>query len=160
MPENETLLTTEGVKKLDEELHHLKTVKRPEVSERIRVALGFGDISENAEFNDAKNEQAFIEGRILTLGKMLRHTRIIKPDEAPSNVVSIGTMVLLKDLDLGNELEYKIVGSAEADPIDSKISNVSPVGKAILGQKVGTIVDVKAPIGILQYEILAVRKAS
>jgi transcription elongation factor GreA len=160
MSEGEILLTAEGAKKLEEELRHLKAIKRPEVSERIRVAIGFGDISENAEYDDAKSEQAFIEGRILTLCKMLRQVRIIEPGEGSNGIVSIGTTVLLRDLELGDELEYTIVGSIETDPTANKISNVSPVGKAVLDQKVGMIVDVKAPIGILQYEILAVRNAS
>jgi transcription elongation factor GreA len=157
MPANETLLTTEGIKKLEEELRHLKTVKRPGVSERIKVAIGFGDISENAEYEDAKNEQAFIEGRIITVDKMLRNVHVINTGASLDDTVSIGTTVMLKDLELGGEVEYKIVGTTEADPSANKISNVSPVGKAVLKQKVGAVVDVKTPVGILQYQILGVR---
>jgi transcription elongation factor GreA len=157
MPANETLLTTEGIKKLEEELRYLKTVKRPGVSERIKVAIGFGDISENAEYEDAKNEQAFIEGRIITVDKMLRNVHVINTGASLDDTVSIGTTVMLKDLELGGEVEYKIVGTTEADPSANKISNVSPVGKAVLKQKVGAVVDVKTPVGILQYQILGVR---
>ncbi len=160
MPERETLLTAEGIKNLEEELHQLKTVKRPAVSERIRVALGFGDISENAEYDDAKNEQAFVEGRIMTLEKMRSHARIIDANKLLDGTVGIGTTVLLRDLELDDEQEYKVVGTTEASPDAGRISNESPVGKAILGQKVGTIIDVKAPIGILQYQILNIRNVA
>lgn len=157
MPANETLLTAEGIKKLEEELHNLKTVKRPAVSERIKIAIGFGDISENAEYEDAKNEQAFIEGRIITVDKMLRNVRVIDKSASINDTVSIGTTVMLNDLELGDEMEYKIVGTTEADPSANMISNVSPVGKAVLDQKVGAVVDVKTPAGVLQYQILGVR---
>jgi transcription elongation factor GreA len=157
MPANETLLTAEGIKKLEEELRHLKTVKRPGVSERIKVAIGFGDISENAEYEDAKNEQAFIEGRIKTVDKMLRNVHVINTGASLDDTVSIGTTVMLKDLELGGEVEYKIVGTTEADPGANKISNVSPVGKAVLKQKVGAVVDVKTPVGVLRYQILGIR---
>lgn len=158
MPEKEVLLTGDGVRKLEEELHYLKSVKRREIAERIRQAIEFGDISENSEYEEAKNEQAFVEGRIITLEKMLRHARIIDPNEAPPDTVSIGAMILLKDLEYGDEIEYTIVGSAEADPTANKISNESPVGRAILGQKVGAVVEVKVPAGVLKYQILNIRK--
>lgn len=158
MPEKEVLLTGNGIKKLEEELHNLKSVKRREIAERIRTAIGFGDITENSEYEEAKNEQAFIEGRILTLEKMLRHARIIDTSQAPDDTVSVGATVLLKDLEYGDEIEYTIVGSAEADPTANKISNESPVGRAILGLKAGAVVDVKVPAGILKYQILDVHK--
>lgn len=158
MPEKEVLLTGDGVKKLEEELHYLKSVKRREIAERIRQAIEFGDISENSEYEEAKNEQAFVEGRIITLEKMLRNARIIDTSETPTDTVSIGATVLLKDLEYGDEIEYTIVGSAEADPTANKISNESPVGRAILGQKVGAVVEVKVPAGILKYQILNIRK--
>jgi len=158
LPEKEVLLTGDGVKKLEDELHYLKSVKRREIAERIRQAIEFGDISENSEYEEAKNEQAFVEGRIITLEKMLRHARIIDTSEAPTDSVSIGATVLLKDLEYGDEIEYTIVGSAEADPTANKISNESPVGRAILGQKVGAVVEVKVPAGVLKYQILNVRK--
>lgn len=158
MPEKEVLLTGDGVKRLEDELHLLKSVKRREIAERIRAAIDFGDISENSEYEEAKNEQAFIEGRIITLEKMLRHARIIDTSEVPSDTVGVGSTVLLEDQDTGDVIEYTIVGSAEADPADNKISNESPVGKAILGKKAGVMVEIKVPAGTLKYRILDIRK--
>lgn len=158
MPEKEVLLTGSGIKKLEDELHNLKSVKRREIAERIKTAIEFGDITENSEYEASKNEQAFIEGRIITLDKMLRHACIIDTSQAPEDTVSVGATVLLKDLEYGDEIEYTIVGSAEADPNANKISNESPVGRAILGQKAGAVVDVKVPAGILKYELLDVHK--
>lgn len=158
LPEKEVLLTGDGIRKLEEELHILKSVKRHEVAERIRQAIEYGDISENAEYEAAKNEQAFIEGRIIQLEKMLRHARIIDTTDAPLDTVTVGATVRLKDLEYGDEFEYTIVGTAEADPNNNKISNESPVGKAILGQKVGAVVEVKVPAGALKYQILSIRK--
>lgn len=158
MPKKEVLLTGNGVKRLEEELCYLKSVKRREIADRIRAAIEFGDITENSEYEEAKNEQAFIEGRILTLEKMLRHARLIDFSKASTEVVSVGSTVLLKDWGCGDEIEYTIVGSAEADPAENKISNESPVGRAILGQKIGAVVKVKVPAGILQYQILNIRK--
>jgi len=154
LPEKEVFLTGDGVKRLEDELHLLKSVKRREIAERIRTAIDFGDISENSEYEEAKNEQAFVEGRIITLEKMLRHARIIDTSDVPPDTVAIGTTVLLKDQDNGDDIEYTIVGSAEADPADNKISNKSPVGKAILGKKVGAVVEVKVPAGTLRYRIM------
>lgn len=156
--DKEVVLTVEGLKKLEEELEYLKSVKRREVAERIRQAIDFGDISENSEYEDAKNEQAFIEGRILTLEKKLRNARVIDYSEVATDVVSLGSKVLLKDLESGDELEYVIVGSMEADPGENKISNESPVGKAIMGQTIGSIVQVSVPAGDLKYQILDIRK--
>jgi transcription elongation factor GreA len=155
MAEKQTILTLEGLKKLEDKLEHLKSVRRREVAERIKQAIEFGDISENSEYEDAKNEQAFIEGEILTLEKTLRNAKVIEKDE--SDVVAIGSTVVLKDLEFGDELEYTIVGSAEADPTDAKISNESPVGAAILGQKVGSVVEVTVPAGLLKYEIVSLK---
>jgi transcription elongation factor GreA len=160
LPEKEVLLTGDGVKRLEDELHLLKSVKRREIAERIRAAIDFGDISENSEYEEAKNEQAFIEGRIITLEKMLRYARIIDISEVPSDTVGVGSTVLLKDQDTGDDIEYTIVGSAEADPADNKISNESPVGKAILGKKVDTVVEIKVPAGILKYRIVDIRAKS
>lgn len=158
MPEKEVLLTGDGVKKLEDELHFLRSVKRREIAEKIRQAIEFGDITENSEYEEAKNEQAFIEGRIITLEKMLRHARIIDTSGASTDSVCIGTTVLLKDLEYGDEIEYTIVGSAEADPNIKKISNESPVGRAILGQKIGAVVEVTVPAGVLKFQILNIRK--
>ncbi|MFC3750543.1 MULTISPECIES: transcription elongation factor GreA [Paenibacillus] len=157
MSDKEVILTPDGLKRLEEELENLKSVKRREVAERIKVAIGYGDISENSEYEDAKNEQAFIEGRIITLEKMLRNARIINSDEIVTDVVSIGVTVSVEDMEYGDVMEYTIVGTAESDPLNNKISNESPVGKAIIGKKQGTIVDVSVPAGVIQYKILDIR---
>ena len=158
MAEKQFILTAEGLKKIEIKFDHLKSVRRREVAERIKQAIEFGDISENSEYEDAKNEQAFIEGEIITLEKMLRNSKLIDEDEVETDVVSIGAIVVLKDLEFGDELEYAIVGSAEADPAELKISNESPVGQAILGRKVGSVVEVNVPAGILKYEVLEIRR--
>ncbi|WP_438448988.1 transcription elongation factor GreA [Gorillibacterium sp. sgz5001074] len=158
MSEKEVILTPEGLKKLEEELEHLKSVKRREVAERIKVAIGYGDISENSEYEDAKNEQAFVEGRIITLEKLLRNARIINNEDVDVNTVSIGSIVILKDMEYGDTVEYTIVGTAESDPFKNKISNESPVGKAILGKKKGSMVDVNVPAGTIQYQIIDIKK--
>jgi len=158
MIEKEVILTVEGLKKLEDELEESKSVRRREVAERIRQAIAFGDISENSEYEDAKNEQAFIEGRILTLEKMLRNARIIEEVHNDTEVVYLGSVILLKDLEMGDEVQYTIVGSAEADPGENKISNESPVGKAVLGKSKGHIVEVKVPVGLLKYQILDILK--
>jgi transcription elongation factor GreA len=158
MTEKEVILTPDGLKKLEEELENLKTVKRREVAERIKVAIGYGDLSENSEYEDAKNEQAFIEGRIITIEKMLRNARIINDEDVDTDTVSIGSKVLLKDMEFGDEVEYTIVGTAESDPSHNKISNESPVGKAILGAKKGSVVDVQVPDGVIQYKIIDIKK--
>lgn len=153
MPEKEVILTLEGLKKLEDELEYFKTQKRREIAERIKQAIEFGDISENSEYEDAKNEQAFIEGRIITLEKMLRNAKVIDDYEG-TDLVVLGSKILLKDIDYGDEEEYTIVGSAEADPGTNKISNESPVGKAVLGQAKGTVVEVNVPAGVLHYQIM------
>ncbi|WDL98970.1 transcription elongation factor GreA [Alicyclobacillus sp. ALC3] len=158
MADKEVLLTPEGLQKLEDELEHLKSVKRREVAERIKLAISYGDISENSEYEDAKNEQAFIEGRIMTLEKMLRNARIIQEDDVQTDSVSIGSTVLLRDLEFNEDVEYTIVGSAEADPASNKISNESPVGRALLGQSVGSTVDVAVPAGSLQFQILNIKR--
>ncbi|MFC5406866.1 transcription elongation factor GreA [Cohnella soli] len=157
MSDKEVLLTQDGLKRLEEELENLKSVKRREVAERIKVAIGYGDISENSEYEDAKNEQAFIEGRIITLEKMLRNARIINHEEIDLETVSIGSTVVVEDLEFGDSMEYTIVGTAESDPLNNKISNESPVGKAIIGKKKGTTVEVSVPAGIIQYKIVDIK---
>lgn len=158
MNDKQIILTQDGLKKLEEELENLKSIKRREVAERIKVAIGYGDISENSEYEDAKNEQAFIEGRIITLEKMLRNARIINNDEIDIDTVSIGSIVTVEDMEFGDTMEYAIVGTAESDPLQNKISNESPVGKAILGKKKGTVVEVNVPAGIIQYKIVDIKK--
>ena len=157
MAEREVLLSPEGKKNLEEELNHLKLVRRKEVAERIKAAREFGDLSENAEYEDAKNEQAFVEGRIMTLEKMLRHAKLVVEDQINSDTVTIGSTVKVKDLNKGNSLEYTIVGSHEADPARKRISNESPVGRALLGQKPGSVVSVMVPAGTFKYEIVSIR---
>jgi transcription elongation factor GreA len=159
MAEKEVILTPSGLQKLEEELELLKTVKRKEVAERIKIAIGYGDLSENSEYEDAKNEQAFIEGRIITLEKMLRNARVISEDEVNTDTVSIGSTVKVKDLEFGDILEYTIVGSAESDPSENKISNESPVGQALLGKTKGSIVDVNVPSGdVIKFEIIDIQR--
>ncbi|QZT34378.1 transcription elongation factor GreA [Caldalkalibacillus thermarum TA2.A1] len=158
MSEKETILTAEGLKKLEQELEHLKSVKRKEVAERIKLAISYGDISENSEYDDAKNEQAFIEGRIITLEKMLRNARVIQNDEVDTEIVGIGSRVILKDLEFDDVVEYTIVGSAESNPSENRISNESPVGQALLGKRKGDVVDVNVPAGVIQYEILDIQR--
>ncbi len=157
MSEKEVLLSLEGLKHMEHELIHLRTAKRLEVAERIKQAREYGDISENSEYEDAKNEQAFVEGRILVLEKTLRNARIIDEPVEGSAVVSLGSSIVLKDLEYGDQLEYTIVGTLEADPTANRISNESPVGRAIMGQKVGTTVEVDAPDGRIRYEILVIK---
>ncbi|NFR47173.1 transcription elongation factor GreA [Clostridium botulinum] len=149
----------EGVKKLEEELEFLKTVKRKEITEKIKVALSFGDLSENSEYDEAKNEQAFVEGRIIQLENMLKNASIVDENEVPKDVVSVGSIVKVKDYEFDEEVEYIIVGSAEADPMNNKISNESPVGHGLIGKKAGDIIEVAVPDGVSKYEILEVNRA-
>ncbi|MFW6035029.1 MAG: transcription elongation factor GreA [Halanaerobiales bacterium] len=155
----EILLTQEGYEKLEKELDHLVHVKRREVAKRIKTAREFGDISENSEYDDAKNEQAFIEGRIKEIKSMLRNARIVKDDEITGETVSLGTTVKLEEKATDEIFSYTIVGSAEADPLNFKISNESPIGKAILGHKVDDTVKVEVPSGIMEYKILSIEKS-
>ncbi|HBI55901.1 MAG TPA: transcription elongation factor GreA [Firmicutes bacterium] len=157
MNSKEVILTPDGYRRLEEELELLRTVRRKEIAERIKAALAFGDISENSEYDDAKQEQAFVEGRVFYLEKTLRNARVLEDDEITTEKVGIGSIVLLRDLEYNEELEYTIVSSAEANPNDNKISNESPVGRAISGQQVGSIVEVTVPAGTLKYEILGIR---
>lgn len=152
------IMTYEGVKKLENELEYLKTVKRKEITEKIKVALSFGDLSENSEYDEAKNEQAFVEGRIIQLENMLKNATIVDESEIPLDVVSVGSIVKVKDYDFDEEVEYTIVGSAEADPMNNKISNESPVGRGLIGKKIGDIIEVQVPDGVSKYEILGIRR--
>lgn len=155
----EVILTPEGYEKLKHEIEYLSTVKRRDVADRIRVAREFGDIQENAEYDDAKNEQAMLEHRIATLEERLRDARVIDTSEVPADVVSIGSRVRLRDLEVGKTIEYHIVGSAEANPAENKLSNESPVGRAIMGRKKGETVEVAAPRGTLKFKILQIKAA-
>lgn len=158
MSAKEVVLTYEGLKKLEEELEFLRGTKRKEVAERIKQALSFGDISENSEYDEAKNEQAQMEGRIVQLESMLKHARLIDEDEVKTDVVSLGAKVKLFDVEFEEEVVYLIVGSTEANPLKSKISNESPVGAALMGHKVGEIVEVQVPDGAIKFKILEISK--
>lgn len=151
----ETLLTAEGLKKLEEELAYYKSVRRIEVAQRIKTAIEYGDISENSEYDDAKNEQAFIEGHIIELENKINTAKIID-EKTRKNVVSVGSKVKLLDEEFNEELDYVIVGSSEADPFNNRISNESPVGSAILGKKKGATVEVNTPDGVATFKILAI----
>ena len=142
------IMTYEGIKKLEEELEYLKTVRRKEITEKIKVALGYGDLSENSEYDEAKNDQAFNEGRIIQLENMLKNAVVVDESEIPTDKVSVGSIVKVMDYEFDEEVEYAIVGSAEADPMNFKISNESPVGSALLGKKVGDVVEVTVPSGV------------
>ena len=157
MNEKETLLTEEGLKKLETELDELKTVHRKEVNDRIRQAKEFGDISENAEYEDAKQEQAFVEGRILKLEAMIRNAKIIVEGEGGADEVHLGSTVRVRNLNAGADAEYTIVGSTESDPLNAKISNESPIGVALIGSKPGTTVTASTPGGDVQLKVLSIR---
>lgn len=154
----EVLLTKEGLEKLEAELEHLKSVKRQEVAERIKQAIAFGDISENSEYEDAKNEQAFIEGRIAILEKTLKNARLMEECDIRTDVVSLGSKITLKELNSGREVVVTLVASVESKLKDGKISDESPVGKAVMGRKVNDEVEVEAPAGIIKYKIIKVEK--
>lgn len=158
MDNKQILLTDEGLLKLEQELEMLKTQKRQEVAEKIKVARGFGDLSENSEYDAAKEEQAQVEARIVQLENMLKNAKVIDEDEIDLNVVSVGTRVRVYDEEFDEELEYSIVGSTEADPDENKISDESPVGKALIGRSVGEVVDVDTPGGTIQFKILSIDK--
>ncbi|HOQ36525.1 MAG TPA: transcription elongation factor GreA [Acetivibrio sp.] len=158
MQNKEVVLTYEGLQKLEQELENLKTVRRREVAERIKQALSFGDLSENSEYDEAKNEQAYVEGRIVQLENMLKNAKVIDEDEVKTDAVSIGSKVKVFDLEFDEEVEYHIVGSTEADPSKYKISYESPVGKALIGKKKGTMVEVEVPDGVIKFKILEINK--
>ena len=136
----------------------MRSVKRAEVKERLKEAIALGDLSENSEYDDAKNEQAFMEGRILELEKMIRNAKVIDEDAHQEGTVTVGSLVRVKDIEFDEINEYRLVGTVEADPMNNRISNESPVGRALLGRKKGEIVDVEVPAGIIKYEILEVSK--
>jgi transcription elongation factor GreA len=156
MPDKKTVLTLEGLKKLEDELQELKVVRRKDVAGKIKEARSQGDLSENAEYDAAKEEQAEIESRIALIEKMLRHAEVIDEDELDTDSVMIGSRVKLKDLAAKEDVEYMIVGSTEADPIAGRISNESPLGAKLLGCKKGETVAVDAPHGVFKYKILEI----
>ncbi len=154
----QTILTDEGLKKLEEELEHLKTVTRKEVADKIKVALSFGDLSENSEYDEAKNEQALVESRIAQIEAMLKNVKLLDEDEISNDMISVGSKVKLFDKEFDEEVDYQIVGSTEADPLQGRISDESPLGKFLLGHKVGDVVEVETPGGICIYEVLEITK--
>ena len=158
MGEKEFLLTQEGYDNLEKELEKLKTETRYEIAERIKVALGFGDLSENSEYDEAKNAQAENESRIVELENMLRHAKIINDKEVDTEIVQVGNTVKIYDEEFKEEVEYMIVGSTEVNLAENKISNESPLGKALLGKRRGDIAEVNAPAGIIKYKILDITK--
>jgi len=155
----EVILTPEGYAKLKKEIEFLQTEKRREVAERIRVAREFGDIAENAEYDDAKNEQAMLEHKIAQLEERLLSARVITKKEISKDTVSVGSTVRIRDVGARQTFEYHIVGSAEANPAENKLSNESPVGKAIMGHKKGDVVEVSAPRGTTKFKILEIKAA-
>ena len=158
MEEKDVILTQEGYDNLDKELNYLKTEKRTEIAERIKVALGFGDLSENSEYDEAKNAQAENEGKIAELENKLRHAKIIDEKEIDTDTVQVGNTVKVLDMEFNEEIEYTIVGSTEVNLAENKISNESPLGSALLGAKKNHVVDVNAPAGIMKYKILSIKK--
>jgi transcription elongation factor GreA len=155
MGQKEVFLTEEGLKKLEEELQYLETEKRAEVAARIQSAKEEGDISENAEYEDAKHAQAFVEGRIMTVRAMIRNAVVIE-DNGPSDEVRLGSRVTVREEGLDEPEMYHLVGSAEADPLDGRISNESPIGQALMGQRVGAVVSYEAPAGEIRLTILSI----
>lgn len=158
MGDKEILLTQEGYDKIENELEYLKTEKRAEIAERIKVALGFGDLSENSEYDEAKNAQAANEDKILELEAKLRYAKIIDESEIDTKTVQIGNIVKVYDMEFEEEVEYTIVGSTEVNLLENKISNESPIGAALLGKKKNEIVTVNAPAGVMKFKILSIKK--
>ncbi|MBE3556207.1 MAG: transcription elongation factor GreA [Firmicutes bacterium] len=156
MAQKELVVTQSGLKKLEEELQYLKSVKRSEIAERIKVAISYGDLSENSEYEDAKNEQAFIEGRINTIENLLRNVKVVQDSEVGTDVVTVGSKVRVVDLEYGDEEEYEIVGAAESDPAEGRISNESPIGEALLGKHVGDEVVAQVPSGTVRLKVLGI----
>ncbi|GGH70680.1 transcription elongation factor GreA [Paenibacillus silvae] len=157
MANDEVILTQEGLEKLEEELKELKTVKRKELAERLKLAISYGDLKENSEYHSAKDDQAFMETRILILEKMLTKARVISSDNMDSTKVGIGSTVLLNDLEFAEKIEYQLVGPAEADVSNNKISYESPLGKELMGKEVGSVIHVNAPMGVIKYELLEIK---
>ena len=158
MEEKEILLTQEGYNNLEKEVEYLKTEKRVEIAERIKVALGFGDLSENSEYDEAKNAQAANETKIADLENKLRYARIIDESEIDTKTVQVGNTVKIKDLEYDEDLEYTIVGSTEVDLANNKISNESPIGAALMGAKKNQVVEANTPSGMLKFKVLSITK--
>ena len=158
MEEKEVILTQEGFDNLEKELNYLRTEKRAEIAERIKIALGFGDLSENSEYDEAKNAQAANETKIAELEEKVKYARIIDESEIDTEVVQVGNIVKVHDMEFDEDIEYTIVGSTEVDVVNNKISNESPIGMALLGKRKNNVVEVQAPAGIIKLKILAITK--
>ena len=156
MDNKQVKLTEDGLKQLEEELEYLKTKKRKEVSEKIKVALGFGDLSENSEYDEAKNEQAQVEARIVSVENMLKNAIVIDESERDTSKVELGATVTIHDIEFDEDITYKIVGFTEADPDEGRLSDESPLGKSLMGKAEGEMIDVDAPAGVIQYKILKI----
>ncbi len=154
----QAILTDEGLKNYEQELEYLKTVKRKEVAEKIKVALSFGDLSENSEYDEAKNDQAILEARIAQVESILKNAKIIDENELSNEHIHVGSKVRVHDFDFDEDVVYQIVGSNEADPFNGKLSDESPVGNALLDHKVGELVEVETPDGPVKFEILEISK--
>lgn len=152
------ILTVEGLETLEKELETLKTVTRKEVSEKIKVALSFGDLSENSEYDEAKNEQAMVESRVNEIEQLLKNATVLDEDGLSTDIVGIGTKVTVLNIDKDKEVEYKIVGSTEASPLEKRISDESPVGKALLGHRLNDVIEISAPVGIVKMKIIKIGK--
>lgn len=157
MSNEEVFLTKEGLAKLEEELKDLKTVKRKELAARLKLAISYGDLKENSEYHSAKEDQSFMETRIMILEKMLTKAQIVDESTMDLSKVSVGSLVILNDVEYSEKIEYRVVGPAEADVLDNKISYESPLGKELLGKQVGDIINVNAPMGIIKYELLEIK---
>jgi transcription elongation factor GreA len=157
MGKDEVILTREGLKQIEEELHELKTVKRKELAKRLKVAISYGDLKENSEYHSAKDDQAHMETRILVLERTVKRARVVDSDDLDMNEVGIGSYVILNDIEFAERIEYRIVGPAEANVAENKISYESPLGKGLLGKKAGDLINVNAPMGNLQYELLEIK---
>ena len=158
MGDKEILLTQEGYENLEKELENLVTVKRAEIAERIKIALGFGDLSENSEYDEAKNAQAANEAKIAELENKIRYAKIIDESEIDTKTVQVGNTVKVLDMEFNEEESYTIVGSTEVDLSQNKISNESPIGMALMGAKKGQVVEVHAPAGIMKYKVISITK--
>ncbi|OAB47274.1 transcription elongation factor GreA [Paenibacillus antarcticus] len=157
MAKEEVIVTKEGLTKLEDELRDLKTVKRKELAERLKLAISYGDLKENSEYHSAKDDQSFMETRIKILEKMITKATVIDTVSLDLSVVSVGSIVILNDIEFSEQIKYQIVGPAEADVLDNKISYESPLGKELIGKKIGSVINVTAPMGIIKYELLEIK---
>ena len=158
MEEKDVLLTQEGFERLEKELNFLRTEKRAEIADRIKVALGFGDLSENSEYDEAKNAQAENEVKIAELENKVRHAKIIDEKDIDTETVQVGNIVQVLDMEFDEKIEYTIVGSTEVNLAENKISNESPLGVALIGSKKNNVIEVNAPAGVMKYKILSIKK--